>query len=279
MWKRSPAHACHMNNTLVIGASLSGLASAACLQKYALDYRIIEKDDKIAAPWHTHYDRLHLHTHKNGSNLPRKKFPSNIPKYPGRQQLIEYAEEYRRAFDIQPLFRTEALSISKADDGWLTETTNGSYRSKYLIMATGAFSKPLPLDFPGLETFPGEAIHSSRYRTGKRFQGKKVLVVGFGNSACEIAIDLVEQGAFPTMAVRSPVNVVPRDILGLPIVKISLLLGLLPPRLADKLSGPLLRLLIGDITALGLKKMPYGPLEQIRRDLKAPILDIGAIEH
>ena len=268
-----------MTNTLIVGASLSGLASAACLQKHNLDYCIIEKSHRIASPWHNHYDRLHLHTHKNGSNLPHKNFAQNIPKYPSRQQVIEYAEEYRKEFDIQPIFSTEALSISKTARGWLTETTNGSYESKNLIMATGAFGKPIPLDFPGLETFPGPAIHSSEYKSGIPFKSQKVLVVGFGNSACEIAIDLHEQGAFPTMAVRSPVNIVPRDILGIPILQISSLLSRLRPRVADKLAPPLVNLLIGDIKKLGLKKMPYGPLEQIRRDLKSPILDIGTVKH
>lgn len=268
-----------MTNTLIVGASLSGLASAACLQKHNLDYCIIEKHDRVAAPWHSHYDRLHLHTPKHTSNLPHKKFAAKIPRYPSCREVIEYAQDYRRTFDIRPVFNTEAVRISKTSDGWLTETTNGTYRSGYLIMATGAFGKPIPLDFPGLGTFPGPAIHSSQYKTGRAYQGKKVLVVGFGNSACEIAIDLYEQGAFPTMAVRSPVNIVPRDILGLPVVQISILLGVLPPSLADRLSRPVVRKIIGDITTLGLKKMPYGPLEQIRRDLKAPILDIGTIKH
>ena len=81
------------------------------------------------------------------------------------------------------------------------------------------------------------------------------------------------------MAVRSPVNVVPRDVLGIPVLALSLLLSHLPPRMADAISAPLINFLIGDIGKLGLKKMPYGPLEQIRRDRKAPVLDIGTIRH
>ena len=268
-----------MTNTLIIGASLSGLASAACLQQQDLDYCIIEKHDRIVAPWHTHYDRLHLHTPRNSSHLPHRRFAATIPAYPSRDQVIEYAEEYQREFKIEPIFNTEAVRVSKIDEGWLTETTRESYRSRYIIMATGAFSKPLPVDFPGLPTFPGPVLHSSQYKTGESYRGRKVLVVGFGNSACEIAIDLYEQGAFPTMAVRSPVNIVPRDIFGMPIVQLSRLLDILPPALADRLSRPLVRGIIGDIERLDLKKMPYGPLEQIRRDMKAPILDIGVVSH
>lgn len=105
------------------------------------------------------------------------------------------------------------------------------------------------------------------------------MVVGFGNSACEIAIDLYEQGAMPSMSVRSPVNILPRDILGIPILQLSLLMSPVAPRLADTINGPLLRFLVGDITKLGLKKMHCGPLEQIHKYGTIPLLDIETIKH
>ncbi len=74
-------------------------------------------------------------------------------------------------------------------------------------------------------------------------------------------------------------NVVPRDIFGLPIVEVSAVLGIFPPRVADAISAPLLSLVVGNLGKLGLKKKPYGPLEQIRRDQRSPILDIGTIGH
>lgn len=274
-------------HTLIIGASLSGLACAASLQKQGLEYIIIEKYSQVAMPWRNHYERLHLHTSKRLSNLPFKKFGRTIPRYPSRQQVVEYVDDYREEFDINPVFNTEAVSVKKEGDYWITETTNGeisdgeaakrSFQSKYLIMATGPFSKPKPIGFSGMETFAGRVLHSYEYQTGREFRGKKVLVVGFGNSACEIAIDLYEQGATPAMAVRSPVNVIPRDVLGVPVLELSLLMSSLPPHVADTINAPLIKWLIGDLGKLGLKKMPYGPLEQISRDGKAPILDIGTI--
>ncbi|MES1249924.1 MAG: hypothetical protein ABUL46_04525, partial [Chitinophaga rupis] len=66
---------------------------------------------------------------------------------------------------------------------------------------------------------------------------------------------------------------------GLPVLRLSLLMNRLPPRIADVLSAPLIKWLIGDLSRLGLRKMPYGPLEQICRDGKAPVLDIGTIRH
>jgi indole-3-pyruvate monooxygenase len=265
--------------TLIVGASLSGLASAACLQKKGLDYTIIEKQDAVAAPWRRHYDRLHLHTTKRLSGLPYKKYAAVIPRYPARQQVIDYLDDYRQTFGITPYFNTEALSIGRMDGHWITKTNNDTFRSEYVIMATGAFTRPKPVEFPGLRSFPGKVIHSYGYKTGADFKGQRVLVIGFGNSACEIAIDLFEQGAKPSMAVRSPVNVVPRDVLGIPVLNLSILLSRLPPRIADVISAPLMKMLVGDIRQLGLKKMSYGPLEMIRRDGKAPVLDIGTIRH
>ena len=266
-------------NTLIIGASISGLASAACLQKRGIEYTIIEKENQIANPWRNHYERLHLHTNKGLSNLPFKKFGKTIPRYPSREQVIEYLEDYRRAFDILPVYNNKAESVKRESDCWITETNNGRFISKHLVLATGSYGKPKVFNVKGIETFPGRVIHSSQYKTGGDFTGQKVLVIGFGNSAGEIAIDLFEQGAKPSMSVRSPVNIIPRDFLGIPVLRLGLLLSKLPPRLADAINAPLLRLLIGDITKWGLQKMPYGVFEQIQKDRNIPLLDIGTLKH
>jgi len=266
-------------NTLIIGASISGLSCAAALQKRGIEFTIIEKQAQVAAPWRNHYERLHLHTNKRQSHLPYKKFGRKIPRYPARQQVIDYLEDYQEVFHIRPVFNTEAVSVKKEGVFWNTETSGGSFQSKYLILATGAFSKPKPVQFRGMETFPGKILHSFEYKTGRQFRGQHVLVVGFGNSACEIAMDLYEQGAIPSMSVRSPVNVIPRDVLGIPVIELSLLLNRLPPGFADAISAPLVNGLIGDIRKLGLKKKSYGPLEEIRRDGTVPLLDIGTIRH
>jgi hypothetical protein len=265
-------------NVLIVGASVAGLSTAAALKHQGIGYTIIERSDRVGAPWHDHYHRLHLHTPKRFSNLPYKKFPSSTPRYPSRQQVIDYLDDYRRTFGIDPLFDTEARSIIREQGQWLTETNKGLIRSTHIVMATGAYSKPKPIDFKGLESFPGKVLHSSQYKTGGEFKGKTVLVVGFGNSACEIAVDLHEHGAFPVMAVRSPVNIVPRDVFGISVLELSALLGPLPPRVADAISRPLMNALIGNLPKLGLKRMPYGPLESIRREGRPPVLDIGAIK-
>src|SRR6516225_898238 len=128
-------------NTLIVGASISGLASTASLQKQGIDYIIIEKQAQAATPWRNHYKRLHLHTNKRVSNLPYKKFGSTIPRYPSRQEVVDYLEDYQKEFNIDPVYNTEARSIRKEGKYWITETTNGIFKSKYVVIATGPFGK------------------------------------------------------------------------------------------------------------------------------------------
>ena len=266
-------------DTLVVGASFSGLACAAALRKKNISFLVIEKQDRVAAPWHHHYKRLHLHTNKRISHLPFRTFDRHIPRYPSREEVIEYLEQYQKEFDIRPVFNSEALKITRQDNQWITETVDDSYCSDALIMATGAFNKPRPVQIEGMESFPGVILHSAGYASGQNFRNQNVLVIGFGNSACEIAIDLFEQGATVSMSVRSAVNVIPRDIFGIPVLELSLLLSPLQPRLADAITAPLIRGLTGDLEKLGLKKMAYGPMEEIRKDGKVPVLDIGTLKH
>ncbi len=121
-------------------------------------------------------------------------------------------------------------------------------------------------------------MHSSQYRNGEPFRNQKVLVVGFGNSGGEIAIDLWEHGAQPSLAVRSPVNVIPRELLGIPILAIGIAQRKLPPRWADALNAPILRTAMGDLTRYGLRKLPHGPVTQIQSDGRIPLIDVGTIK-
>lgn len=260
---------------LIIGASFSGLATAACLRRRKLAFEVIEQEDSVAAPWRHHYHRLHLHTNKRLSGLPYRAWGAGVPRYPSRLEVIAYLEEYARSFDIQPHFHRKALSVRRSGAGWITETGAENIESRYVVMATGVFGRPRTAELAG--RFSGRLVHSSDYSTGAEYAGQRVLVVGFGNSACEIAIDLVEQGAQVSMAVRSAVNVIPREILGVPVLELALCLQYLPPQLADRVSAPLVRAAIGDLRSLGLSRKPFGPLEQIAREGKTPVLDIGIV--
>ncbi|MEP7106367.1 MAG: NAD(P)/FAD-dependent oxidoreductase [Ferruginibacter sp.] len=265
-------------HTLIIGASAAGLASAACLQRKDVEFVILEKYPQVATSWRNHYDRLHLHTSKKWSALPYKDFDDSLPKYPARQQVVDYLDSYSKELNIHPVFNTEVLSVKKEKDNWITETNNGIYQSMFIIVATGLNHQPKIAEFEGMNTFKGEIFHSSQYKNGAAFFGKNVLVVGFGNSGCEQAICLHEHGAIPSLSVRSAVNVLPRDIVGFPILELGKLTSIFPPRVADIITAPIIRLLVGDITKLGLKKSNYGPREQIEKQKRIPLLDTGTMK-
>jgi indole-3-pyruvate monooxygenase len=265
-------------HTLIIGASAAGLASAACLKKEGIEFIILEKSSRVATSWRNHYDRLHLHTSKKWSALPFRKFEGSIPKYPGRQQVVNYLVNYANEFNIHPVFYTTVFSVRKENGHWIIETNNGTYQSKFVIVATGLNHTPEMPVFTGMDSFKGKIVHSSQYKNGIAFKDKNVLVVGFGNSACEQAICLHEHGAKPSLSVRSPVNILPRDIFGFPVLEIGKLTAVLPPGVADRLTAPLIRILVGDIKKLGLKKSRYGPREQIEKQKRIPLLDIGTVK-
>ena len=264
--------------TLIIGASAAGLASAGCLQREGVEFILLEKYPQSGTSWRNHYDRLCLHTSKKWSALPFKKFDNSLPGYPSRQQVVDYLDDYAKELNIHPVFNTEVLSVKKEGDTWTTTSDKGTYQSNCVIIATGLSHKPKIPEFDGMSSFKGQILHSSQYKNGEAFAGKNVLVVGFGNSACEQAICLHEHGAHPSLSVRSAVNVLPRDIFGFPVLEIGKLTSMFPSRMADKINAPLIRMLVGDITKLGLKKSKYGPREQIEKQKRIPLLDTGTIK-
>ena len=267
---------CHAE-TLIIGAGPAGLAVAACLKKRGASFVIVERATKVGASWRHHYDRLHLHTVKNHSALPHLDFPAKTPRYPSRDQVIAYLEQYANHFGLIPQFGEEVDAVTACDAGWITTTKHRVYRSNQVVVATGYNAIPHVPTWPGQECFRGRMLHSSEYRNGKPFCGQSVLLIGFGNSGGEIALDLHEHGAHVTMSVRGTVNVVPREILHLSIVTVSIALSRLPARVADALAAPLLRLTIGNLSKLGFRKAASGPITQIKRTSRVPLIDIGTI--
>jgi len=129
-----------------------------------------------------------------------------------------------------------------------------------------------------LSDFGGPVLHSSAYRNPAPLAGKRVLAVGYGNSGAEIALDLAEAGIDVALSVRSPVNVIPRQLFGVPILVFPIAEQWVPPRLADTINAPLLRFAIGSIEKLGLKRSAKGPLQSIEEDGRVPLIDIGTLD-
>ncbi|MGD8331226.1 MAG: NAD(P)/FAD-dependent oxidoreductase [Acidobacteriota bacterium] len=263
---------------IIIGAGPAGLAVAACLQQAGIDSIVLEQADRVGSSWHRHYERLHLHTDKTRSALPSLPFPADCPRYPSRTQVIDYFERYAQHFGIEPRFGRKVVGARRTDDRWVVETNQDRFETAHLVVATGHNAAPHVPEWSDRERFNGTVMHSSEYRNGAPFSGRDVLVVGFGNSGGEIAIDLHEHGSRPALAVRSAVNVIPRELFGVPILAVGKLQRLLPPRLADALNAPLLRFVIGDLRRYGLRKLPYGPATQVRIHHRIPLIDVGTLE-
>jgi len=265
-------------DVLIVGAGPAGLAVGACLRQAGIErIAILEQSSEVGSAWRGHYDRLHLHTHKSISSLPGLRLPPDAPRYPSRLQLVAYLERYATTFDLVPRFGQRAVSVAQANGAWRVATEDRAYVAKCLVVATGRAARPLTPSWPGQEAYRGEVLHSSLYRNGSAYRNKPVLVVGFGNSGGEIAIDLHEHGAHAAIAVRGAVNVIPRDLLGVPIVSVAIAMARLPGRLADLLAAPVLAGAVGDLTRYGLRKLPYGPITQIREHRQVPLLDIGTV--
>ena len=267
-------------DTLVIGAGPAGLAVAACLAQRGLRALVIDQAPDVASSWRHHYERVHLHTVKTHSALPGLPFPDDAPRYVSRQGVVDYLTRYADHHGIEPELGETVVSVEPAAQGggWLTRTARGRLiASRRVVVATGANRRPRAPALPQQELFGGRVLHSREYRNAKPFSNQRVLVVGMGNTGAEIALDLVEHGVRAALSVRSPLNIVYRDVLGRPTQLSSILLSKLPPALGDAAATLLRNLSVGDLGRYGLHTAAVSPLRQLREDGKTPVIDVGTV--
>jgi cation diffusion facilitator CzcD-associated flavoprotein CzcO len=265
-------------DAIVIGAGPAGLATAAAMRARGLNAVILEKSDAVGAVWRRHYDRLHLHTDRARSGLPGLPIPKAYGRYPSRAHVVEYLEAYAAKFGLKPVFNAPVRAVLRDGRAWRAEAGENSRSAPIVVVATGLADYPCSPNWPGMESFGGPVLHSRLYRNPAPFTGKRVLVVGFGASGAEIALELSEAGVDVALVVRGPVNVIPRELFGLPILAWGLTGRLFPSRVADTINAPMLRLAIGSIEKLGLKRSPKGPLQSIAEDRRVPLIDIGMLD-
>ncbi|KWV44838.1 thioredoxin reductase [Rhizobium altiplani] len=263
--------------TIIIGAGPAGLACAVALQARGRPFLVLEKGDTLAASWHRHYDRLRLHTHKIHSALPGMPMPRRFPKYPSRLQVIEYLETYSSSNDIEVRFGVRATTIRK-DKTWIVESSEGTFQASNVILATGLSNAPIRPTWEGQALFSGKLLHSSEFQNAAELAAERVLVVGFGNSAGEIALECAEAGLHVAMSVRGPVNVVPLELFGVTTASIAIAQRFLPYRLVDAVNAPILSLRFGDLGAFGVERARGGPLAGIIERGRTPMINIGTIE-
>ena len=265
-------------NTLIVGAGPAGLAVAACLKQRGVPFILLEQGERVGRAWHDHYDRLHLHTSRGMSGLPGYPMPRSYPRYPSRDQVTAYLADYAAHFGLEPHFNQRLVRAEHMDNRWIAHTDDQRYTANALVLATGYTRRPNVPTWPGRDQYTGQLLHSSEYRHGQPFAGQDVLVVGFGNSGGEIAVDLFEHGARPSIAVRSPVNVIPRDTLGISSLQWNLLLSRLPGRLGDLVAAPLVYAGVGNVYKHGLTRNKVGPIEQIKTQEQVPLIDVGTVK-
>jgi cation diffusion facilitator CzcD-associated flavoprotein CzcO len=264
-------------DAIVVGAGPAGLACAAAMGELGLNVTILEKSDAVASVWRRHYDRLHLHSDRGHSGLPGMAMPRTYPRYPSRAQVVEYLENYAMHFDLRPIFNSTVRTVRRDGSTWRVDTQQRTFTVPVVVIATGWADFPHLPTWPGSDAYKGSVIHSTEYNNPAAFAGKRVLVVGFGSSGGEIALDLAQANVDVTLAVRGPVQILPRDLLGLPIVTWAIAEARLPARVADFINAPAIRLAIGSVKHLGLKIASKGPRRMIEEDRRVPLLDVGTL--
>jgi len=220
--------------TAIIGAGISGLTAGKMLTDYAVDYTSFESSDRIGGNWafgnpnghSSAYRSLHIDTSKHQLSFRDFPMPPDYPDFLHHTLVMEYLEAYAEAFELKRNieFDTEVTHAQRLPDGgWELELAGGDRQQfDLLVVANGHHWDPRLPDFPG--EFTGETLHAHRYidpKTPLDFAGKRILVVGLGNSAADIAVELSSRTLDNelTLSTRSGAWIVPKYLAGKPADK------------------------------------------------------------
>jgi putative flavoprotein involved in K+ transport len=260
----------------VVGAGSAGLATAALLQEHGLRPLVLEAGPEPGAAWRERYDRLHLHTPRLLSGLPGLRIPRRYGRWVARDDLIEYLHDYTAVHDID--LRVDC-KVERLAPSWTLHTSDGEIHADHVVVATGYNGAPFVPAWPGRESFTGELVHSSQYRSPASYRGKDVLVVGAGNSGAEIAHDVVDGGAARSrLSVRTPPQIVRRATLGVPAQLLGMAIRKLPPHWVDPFTMWQRKVAIPDLTAQGLPRPRHGVRTAFLSTGTTPILDVGIVD-
>ena len=200
---------------LVVGGGQAGLSSAAHLTQLGVDTLIVDREQYIGDNWRKRYHALVLHNQMHVNHLPYMRFPPNWPTYIPKDKIAGWFEAYVESMELNYWTATEFTggSYDEKSGRWSVELcrVGGEKREmhpRHVVMATGVSGIPSLPDIPTLRNFAGTILHSSQYQDGDAWSGKRVLVIGTGNSGHDVAQDLHASGASVTLAQRSPTMVV-----------------------------------------------------------------------
>jgi hypothetical protein len=244
----------------VIGAGPSGLSMVRNLQKFGIPVDGFEKHKTVGGLWDienphsTIYESAHLISSKSKTEFTEFPMEDSVPDYPSHRELKKYFQSFANTFQLNTYYRfgAEVKEVSPWEDLWKLRLKSGEeFVYKAVVAANGNLHTPNIPKFSG--KFTGKILHSSHYKNPDIFRNKRVLVVGGGNSGCDIAVDAVHYAKKVDLSLRRGYHFVPKYIFGIPADTIGGKITL-PAFLKQSLDGFLLRLFTGDPSRLGFPK-------------------------
>jgi cation diffusion facilitator CzcD-associated flavoprotein CzcO len=244
----------------VIGAGPSGLAGARNLQRYGIPWTGYELGDDVGGLWNiegprsTVYESAHLISSRTTTQFTEFPMKETVADYPSHRELLGYFRDFADQFDLREGFEfgTEVGSATPVDGAWevVSNGPAGRRRTRHagVIIANGTLSEPNMPDLAG--EFDGEVLHTSAYKSPRVFAGKRVLVIGAGNSGCDIAVDAVHHAASVDISVRRGYHFVPKYLFGRPADTLNQGKPL-PAPIKQAVDSRVLRMFTGDPTKFG----------------------------
>jgi hypothetical protein len=252
----------------IVGAGPAGLGAARALARAGIAFEVIERQRDVGGIWNGDadrtpmYDSAHLISSKTQSAFSDFPMPASYPDYPGWRLVRDYLHSFASAYDLRRHieFGVEVEEARPVGDLWEVRLSSGERRRyRGLVLATGHQWTPRMPVYPG--AFEGEAYHSFQYRNAETFRTKRVLVVGGGNSGCDIACDAAATARQAWISLRRGYHFLPKHIFGKPTDAFFRGGPELPAWLAQPLLSLLLRVVVGDLTRLGLPRPDHKVLE------------------
>lgn len=259
---------------VIVGAGPAGLSVAWALKRRGITPRVIEKTAAVGDVWRNHYEGLTLNTGRRFSRLAGDPIPASAGRWPKRDDMVALLSSYpaRGGFSVETGVEVTTVTQDEATGLWeIACIGQDPIRARIVILAVGMSRLPVVPQWPGLETFQGEVVHSSKFRRASDYAGKSVLVVGSGNSGAEIASRLTEY-ANVAISVRTPPHILPRSVLGVPLAAIGAATRKLPASWVDRLLHWLQRIYVGDLGEYGLPRAQAGVSRKFAESHVTPTL-------
>lgn len=200
-------------DTLVIGGGQAGLSVAYFLRRKKLDYLVLDDQKKPGGSWLQTWDSLKLFSPTEYSSLSGWGMPKSEYEYPAKDEFISYLEQYESRYDIPVQREVKVISVHTENNRFKVETNRGTFYSRTLVSATGTAKQPFIPNYSNQNLFKGKQLHSLDYRNTDNLAGKKVLIVGGGNSGAQVLAEVSKVAQVQWITLEEP-YFLPDDIDG-----------------------------------------------------------------